>query len=147
MRLLSLSLLEAVCPYSTSIDCRALCSEDKQLTTHSLDAMALCHCCSDDIKLPGNLSSLSYVVSYKQEQNLVALATSVPQVASCTVELGREAHPALAARCWNQCRYGHGVEPSVCSCRKNPDPTPNIPNLLKQKKETSQTRTKEEVKQ
>lgn len=73
MRLLCISLLEAACPCSTSIDWTALCSEDKHVTTHSLDALASCQliCCSDDIKLPGNLSSLSYAVCYKQEQNLV----------------------------------------------------------------------------
>lgn len=146
VRPLCTSLLEAICPYSTSIGWPGLHSKDKHVTTHSLDAMAPRQliCCSDDIKLPGNLSC---VVCYNQEQNAVVLAISIPWVASCTVYLGREVHPALAAHCWNQCRYGHRIQPSVCSCRKNPNPTPNFPNLLKQKKETLQTPANEKVRQ
>lgn len=43
--------------------------------------------------------------------------------------------------------YGHWEQPSVCSCRESSSPPPNFPKLSKQKKETSQPPTKEEVKQ
>ena len=36
-----------------------------------------------------------------------------------------------ATRCWNQCRYGHRVQPPGCSCGK--DPNPKLPQSFKVK--------------